>query len=288
MYLLFCPCIHDPSLRATGITDERDLAAFRKATERCRRFGITVRYLPCTETQYLGKDHPPGHYLGRLDTPAFTALLDHEEAVMRDLFSVEGLPAAIIGVDSSPVCGVTQTYYGSVNGSDPKRPGRGVFLSRFPGIPAYDVCAFAAYEIYLAAPLFSEAEQRYNRFIAGVLEEQAYVVHLPQETGDNDASRTREVHAEIFSENLAALDRADFVVAIIDGPDADSGTAFEIGYAYAKGTPVIALRTDFRQVGSAELVNLMLEEASVVVRSVGELTDTLPCPVRILPSVSRN
>ncbi len=287
MYVLFCPCIHDPSLRATGITHERDLAAFRKAGERCKRFGITVRDLPCLETMYFGRDHPPGYFLDRLDTPAFTALLDREETAMRDLFSAEGLPAAIIGVDSSPVCGVTQTYYGPVNGSDPKRPGRGVFLSRFPGIPAYDVYAFAAYEVYLAAPLFSEAEQRYNRFIAGLLEEQAYAVHLPQEIGDTDASRTHDVHAEIFRENLAALDRADLVVAIIDGPDADSGTAFEIGYAYARGIPVIALRTDFRQVGSAELVNLMLEEASVVVRTAGNLIDALPCPVRILPSGSR-
>jgi len=31
------------------------------------------------------------------------------------------------------------------------------------------------------------------------------------------------------------LDEASIVVAILDGPDVDSGTAIEIGYAFAKG-----------------------------------------------------
>ena len=41
-----------------------------------------------------------------------------------------------------------------------------------------------------------------------------------------------------------------------------------MGYAYARGIPVVALRTDFRRVGEAEAANLMLEASStVVVRS---------------------
>lgn len=33
--------------------------------------------------------------------------------------------------------------------------------------------------------------------------------------------------------------------AVLDGVDVDSGTAWEIGYAYARGKPIIGLRTDF-------------------------------------------
>ena len=49
------------------------------------------------------------------------------------------------------------------------------------------------------------------------------------------------------------------VLARLDGPDADSGTAYEVGYAASKGIPVLGLRTDFRQLQSKGL-NVMLAE----------------------------
>jgi nucleoside 2-deoxyribosyltransferase len=54
------------------------------------------------------------------------------------------------------------------------------------------------------------------------------------------------------------LNSSDIVVAVLDGVDVDSGTAWEIGYAYAKGKPVIGLRTDFRTLSDG-VVNLMVE-----------------------------
>ena len=59
---------------------------------------------------------------------------------------------------------------------------------------------------------------------------------------------------------MGALDNCDVVVAILDGPDADSGTSFEMGYARARGKRVIGVRTDFR--GSEDHgLNLMLSNA---------------------------
>jgi nucleoside 2-deoxyribosyltransferase/predicted secreted protein len=254
-----CPCIATPSLRAVGITKDADLRAFARAQERCRTFGIDTVMMPCSETEYLGPDHPPGPYEGRLDTPAFAEIMDQSEATVRAVIRERGAPLCIVGVDSSPVCGVNQTYR-----TDIRHPGRGVFLSRFPEIPVLDVCDFARYRVYLAAPLFSEAERAYNRSVAALLREHLFAVHLPQECGDSSAERSSDHTSEIFAENLAALAAADVVVAIIDGADTDSGTAWEMGYAYAQGIPVIALRTDFRQVGASERVNLMLEEAACV------------------------
>lgn len=43
-----------------------------------------------------------------------------------------------------------------------------------------------------------------------------------------------------------ALVACDLVVALLAGPQVDDGTAWEIGYAHAKGMPVIGIRTDFR------------------------------------------
>ena len=231
--------------------------------------------LPCPETVYLGLEREPGTFLERLNTPAFTRLLDTLEAQVKVIIEQRGKPLCILGVNSSPTCGVTSTYYGSESNEPPKREGRGVFLVRFPGINAIDVAEFARYRIYLAAPLFSEAEREYNRIIAALLKENFFDVYLPQDTGDTHAERGEQEHFQIFEQNKKALQDADLVVAIIDGADADSGTAWEMGYATALGKPVIAIRTDFRRVGHEELVNLMLEQSSVVVKNRKELLAAL-------------
>jgi nucleoside 2-deoxyribosyltransferase len=49
------------------------------------------------------------------------------------------------------------------------------------------------------------------------------------------------------------------VVAILDGPAADDGTAFEAGYAIANGKPVIGVRTDYRD-SQERGMNLMLSQ----------------------------
>jgi nucleoside 2-deoxyribosyltransferase len=188
---------------------------------------------------------------------------------------MRGPPLCILGVNSSPTCGVTSTYYGSEGDEPPKRNGRGVFFARFPDILAEDVAEFAKFRIYLAAPLFSESEREYNRSIAGMLRQHLFEVYLPQDIGDDCAVRETSEHTRIYEHNKQALQDSDIVVAIIDGADADSGTAWEMGYATALGKPVIALRTDFRMVGRQERVNLMLEQSAVVVGCNKELVDVL-------------
>lgn len=66
---------------------------------------------------------------------------------------------------------------------------------------------------------------------------------------------------DIASRNVAAINECDALVAILDGVDVDSGTASEIGYAFAKGKQIIGYRNDFRAAGeSAKLVvNLQVE-----------------------------
>jgi nucleoside 2-deoxyribosyltransferase len=157
--------------------------------------------------------------------------------------------------------------------------GRGVFLARFPTIKAMDVMTFSQYHVYLAAPLFSEAERAYNLSVAGHLRNNFFDVYLPQEAGDDSPTRNKEEQFRIFSENLKALETADIIVAIIDGADADSGTAWEMGYAYAHAKQVIALRTDFRRSGNHEKVNLVLEESAKVVTSTIELLESVKSPL---------
>ncbi len=270
MYVLVCPCISNPELRAKGITRDEDIFCFNRCIERCRRFGIEIVRMPCPETIFLGMGREPTNFSESLDNDEFSKLLDNLELQVRGIIEEKGEPLCIIGVDSSPSCGVNMTY-----ATEEKIPGRGAFLSRFPEIKAVDVTDFCRYRIYLAGPLFTEAETDFNLKLHNYLEENLFDVYLPQEIGDTSHTRYREEHARIFEIHLAALEECDIIVSVIDGADADSGTSWEMGYGFAKGKTVISLRTDFRCVGCHELVNLMLEESSVVVRTKEEVLKEL-------------
>jgi nucleoside 2-deoxyribosyltransferase len=129
--------------------------------------------------------------------------------------------------------------------------------------------------VYLAAPLFTEAERAFNLVLTRALETEGHQVYLPQrETPSAEgAGRT----TAIFRANLAALTDTDAVVAVCDGPQVDDGTAWEIGYAYRRGIPVHGLRTDTRVVQqSDERINLMiLESLSDLSPSIERLIYTL-------------
>ena len=143
------------------------------------------------------------------------------------------------------------------------------------GVPVLTVEAFAAYRIYLAAPLFSQAEQDFNKNLAAKLKARHFDVFLPQEIGDTDENRGCQEHESIFSRNIQAIKGADILLAIVDGADADSGTSWEMGYARGIGKPVVAFRTDFRMVGRHEHVNLMLEQGAGIAKDDESLFELL-------------
>lgn len=140
-------------------------------------------------------------------------------------------------------------------------------------------------KIFIAGPLFSEAEREFNRKVDAFLQDKEFDTFLPQrDVGKLDRSlRERAVksHVETYKEDLAGLNDADAVVAILDGVDVDSGTAFEIGYATARGKPVIGLRTDMRVFAKGEELNNMLTQS---IRSVARNLDKLASELRNLAS----
>ncbi len=275
MYVLVSPCILDPALRARNITTSEDLGWYARAAERCRKFGIEMVPLPCPETLYLGNDRDPGAFVGRLDTQAFADLLDDLEGAVREIIRARGPPLFLIGVNSSPCCGVTKHFYQTTESDNRRRRGRGMFLDRFRDLPAIDVAVFSRYRIYLAAPLFSAAEREYNTRLSDLLRSHFFEVYLPQDTGDDSGDRGLQAQKGIFDDHCRALDSADYIVAVVDGADADSGTSWEIGYSFSRGIPVVALRTDFRMAGLHEQVNLMLEQSATLVRTTDALLGTL-------------
>ena len=133
-------------------------------------------------------------------------------------------------------------------------------------------------KLYFAAPLFSAAERAWNRELATALRDGGHEVFLPQE---QEPGRDA---AGIFSTDVGGIDWADVLLAIMDGPDPDAGTAWEVGYAYGK-KPIILVRSDIRPgAGSSGPYNAMLTEAATIrlelpyapmARIVSELLDAL-------------
>ncbi len=128
--------------------------------------------------------------------------------------------------------------------------------------------------VYLAAPLFSEAERDFNRKLGEEIKSVGFKVFLPQEDSNNikDEKNRQEI---IFNKNVAAIERSDIIAAVIDGTDVDSGTAWEIGHAFAKGKTIIGLRTDFRTLGIEGTVNLMIERSVILCTSITEFLNRL-------------
>ena len=121
---------------------------------------------------------------------------------------------------------------------------------------------------YIAGPLFNEKEREFLEEINSVCRAIGISTYLPSQDGgllnqDNDD--------EVFQTDIEALNKADIVVASLNGVDVDSGTAFELGYAFAKGKKLFGLHTDFRTFSPTSEVNLMLLKSCVMCHSLQEL-----------------
>lgn len=111
--------------------------------------------------------------------------------------------------------------------------------------------------IYFAGPLFTTAERDFNAVVVAGLRKLGHDVFLPQEQEQRAATART-----IFLSDARGIDWADVVVANMDGPDPDSGTCWECGYAYSKKR-VILYRTDIREEGKPfGPYNLMLHQSA--------------------------
>ena len=131
-------------------------------------------------------------------------------------------------------------------------------------------------KIYQAGPLFSEADQAWHRALKKTLEEAGHEVVWPGDLVTEELVQAWGTDApkRIMETDRDALLACDAVAALLDGAQVDDGTAWEIGFACAKGIPVLGIRTDFRVCGDTRhsVLNAMIEGSiTSLSRSVPEL-----------------
>lgn len=103
--------------------------------------------------------------------------------------------------------------------------------------------------VYMAGPCFSNQDQELLLYIAGELGKiSGTSVFVPHRDAGSWVVRGR---AEVFDMDIRAIQTCNVVVAVLDGADIDSGTAAELGYAYAIGKYTIGYCSDLRRRGKS-------------------------------------
>lgn len=108
-------------------------------------------------------------------------------------------------------------------------------------------------KLYFAGPLFTTPERAWNAEVVAALRAAGHEILLPQEKEPGKDA------AGIFATDVGGIDWADGLVAIMDGPDPDSGTCWEVGYAYGSKKPIV-------QVGPMDYATPSVSDRRLTVR----------------------
>ena len=141
------------------------------------------------------------------------------------------------------------------------------------------LCSVGALKIYFAGPLFTPYERSFIDDCAAALRADGFEVFVPHE--HELATGIDVTAASIFAKDRPGIERADAMLAILDGPSVDDGTACEIGmfHALMQSDPskkgIVGLLTDIRGIrGESTGVNLFvqgaIEDVGRIVASIDE------------------
>ncbi|MBT3404867.1 nucleoside 2-deoxyribosyltransferase [archaeon] len=122
-----------------------------------------------------------------------------------------------------------------------------------------------AKKIYVAGPLCTEEERKFMEKIDSLCIELGFETFLPH----RDAGLWKEgkKFEDIAKEDLKGFEDCDLIVANLNGFGIGAGTAWEMGYAHAKGIPVIGLKTD-------RAVKESIEEISAIILGVTQIVES--------------
>ena len=112
-------------------------------------------------------------------------------------------------------------------------------------------------KVYLASPFFDDMQIERMEKVRDILREKGLDVFVPLEHQHKELEfGSLEWRDATFKSDVKGIDDADIVVAIMSlGNFDDSGSAWEVGYAYAKGIPVVLVNL------TGDTINLMIADS---------------------------
>ena len=134
--------------------------------------------------------------------------------------------------------------------------------------------------IYIAAPMFSQAELQYNEMVATQIEKIGYNVFLPQRSGYKFIELLKEMspaeaRKKIFIKDYTAVQNADILVIILDGRTIDEGACVELGIGYTLGKICYGLKSDPRTMMNGQINPMISECLSGIYTHLNDLLLTL-------------
>jgi nucleoside 2-deoxyribosyltransferase len=148
-------------------------------------------------------------------------------------------------------------------------------------------------KIYLASPYgFAQSTRGFLQELKSELRKRGHIIIDPWDEGAEQFKdfKTREgrmspgersvelklLNHRIGDLNRRAIEDVNVVVAVLDGPDVDSGTASEVGFAFARRKIIFGYREDIRLTGENEATLVNLQVQYWIEESGGRLVRTVP------------
>lgn len=125
--------------------------------------------------------------------------------------------------------------------------------------------------VYIAGALFTPAQRQRLEQIDEICKNHGHTTYLPHRDG-GVFDRGEANPEDFFEVDRNAIDESDLMVAMLNGPPFDSGTVWEMGYAYAEGVELVGIIEDERVFDIPNQVNPMLVgSVDVIYRSIEKL-----------------
>ena len=137
--------------------------------------------------------------------------------------------------------------------------------------------------VYIAGPLFTQAELAFNENVDRRLRDLGYDTFLPQRDGNklSDLLAGGRSHEDavktIFDLDVTQIEKSDILLLIMDGRVPDEGACVELGIAYALDKECIGLKTDSRSLmGDLDSPLILGALRGKIATSIDELEPLFP------------
>lgn len=125
------------------------------------------------------------------------------------------------------------------------------------------------YRVYVAGPLCTQEERDFLEKIDKRCRKLELETFLPHR--DCGLWKTMKDVKRIAKGDLKGFDNCGLVIASLNGFNVGAGTAWEMGYAYSKKIPVIAIKTDRKPEESIEEISAIIAGTTKITTSLEEL-----------------
>ena len=129
-------------------------------------------------------------------------------------------------------------------------------------------------KVYIAGKIGTDEEKELLEKVDGLCQEIGFETFLPHRdvgivSGIDDVKRVFE------GDIVDGFKDCKLIVAVLDGLHVGAGTAWELGYAYARGIKAIGLKTDESAENGLEYLSAILIGSMEIVSSLDALKDKL-------------